>query len=222
LEQHIVKVIAAEYITHDVKKIAVTKPDGYVFIPGQATEVAINKPDWQHEKRPFTFTSLNEWDHLEFVIKCYKERRGVTNEIAALKEGDELLIHDVWGAIHYQGEGTFIAGGAGITPFISIFRDLKSKNSLGGNALIFANKTQRDIILEDELQEMLGNRFINILSDEETRIYPHGRIDETFLKSHIGNFDRQFYVCGPPPMMDAILAQLKNLGVGMNAVTIEI
>jgi len=45
-----------------------------------------------------------------------------------LVKEDELILHDVFGAISYMGEGVFIAGGAGITPFISIFRYLKLKN----------------------------------------------------------------------------------------------
>jgi predicted ferric reductase len=42
--------------------------------------------------------------------------------IRKLKHGDELIIRDVWGAIEYKGEGVFIAGGAGVTPFIAILR----------------------------------------------------------------------------------------------------
>jgi ferredoxin-NADP reductase len=47
-----------------------------------------------------------------------------------VKPGDQLIIRDVWGAITYKGKGVFIAGGAGITPFISIFRDLSARNEL--------------------------------------------------------------------------------------------
>ena len=106
MEEHIVKIISIEPVTHDVNHYRIEKPAGYSFIPGQATEVAINKPGWQDQRRPFTFTSLNEWDHLEFTIKSYPERKGVTDQLGQLNAGDELLIHDVWGAIQYKGEGT--------------------------------------------------------------------------------------------------------------------
>ena len=71
---HIVKILDLLSLTHDVKQFKVEKPEGYSFIPGQATEVAINKEGWKQEKRPFTFTSLPEDDHLEFVIKSYRDR----------------------------------------------------------------------------------------------------------------------------------------------------
>lgn len=124
MEEHIVKILSIESVTHNVRQYNIEKPNGYHFIPGQATEVAINLPEWKNERRPFTFTSLNDWDHLQFTIKSYSDHNGVTNQLGQLKAGDELILHDVWGAIQYKGEGTFIAGGAGVTPFIAIFRQL--------------------------------------------------------------------------------------------------
>ena len=222
MEEHIVKVRSIRSVTHDVLRIEVDKPSGYAYVPGQATEVAINKNEWREERRPFTFTSLPNQEHLEFTIKTYPTHNGVTNALRQLKQGDELLLHDVWGAISYKGEGIFIAGGAGVTPFIAILRDLDSRKQVGNNVLIFANKTRADIIDEPDFRRILGNRFINILSDEKIDGFAHGMVNEEFLKTSIKNFKQQFYVCGPPPMMDAVLGQLKKLGVGDNAVTVEV
>ena len=222
MEEHIVKIISIENVTHDVKRFRVEKPEGYSFIPGQATEVSINTPGLKDEKRPFTFTCLDREPYLEFTIKIYPSHYGVTNELGKLNPGAELIIRDVWGAISYKGKGVFIAGGAGITPFISIFRDLREKDELSGNTLIFANKTKADIILENELRYMLGDAFINILSDEKDNGYFHGMITEEFLKDNIGDFHRNFYLCGPPPMMDAVKKQLASLGVSENSITLEL
>jgi len=124
-----------------------------------------------------------------------------------------LIINDIFGAIAYKGEGTFIAGGAGVTPFISILRDLESKNQLGNNKLIFANKRKSDIILRSEFEAMLQNNFTNILSKEKTKEYAHGYITEDFIKTHGNTLNSYFYLCGPPAMMDAVENQLKNLKV---------
>jgi ferredoxin-NADP reductase len=222
MEEHIVKIRSVRNVTHDVLRFVIDKPAGYTFVPGQATEVAINKKEWLQERRPFTFTSLPGHDHLEFTIKTYPSRNGVTNALRQLKQNDELVLHDVWGAISYKGEGIFIAGGAGVTPFIAIIRDLDSRKQIGSNVLIFANKTRADIIDEANFRKILGSAFINILADEKVDGYAHGMINEEFLKGNVKNFKQQFYVCGPPPMMDAVLGQLKKLGVGENAVTVEI
>ena len=221
MQQHIVRIESVTKITHDVLSIVTDKPAGYEFNPGQATEIAINKTGWKEQKRPFTFTCLPNNIYLEFTIKTYPEKKGVTNELLQLTQNESLILHEVFGAIAYRGEGTFIAGGAGITPFISIFRDLQSKNEIGNNRLLFANKTKADIILENEFTKMLGDAFVNILSDEELEGYHHGRINEAFLKDNIQNFTGHFYVCGPPGLMESIIQQLTALGVSENLIVKE-
>ena len=214
MEQHVVKIKSIDHITHDVLRIVTEKPQQYTFTPGQATEVSINKKGWQNEKRPFTFTSLPEDDYLEFTIKTYPSHKSMTNEILRLKKDNELLLHDVFGAINYKGEGIFIAGGAGVTPFISIFRYLHSKNEIGECKLIFANKTHDDIILEQEFKKLLGNNFINILSEEKANGYANGLITMDFLQDNFGGINQYFYLCGPPPMIEFVEKQLQDLNVG--------
>ena len=221
MQEHQVKIKAITNATHDVLQIVTEKPRQYTFTPGQATEVAINKNGWKDEKRPFTFTCLPDNDYLEFTIKTYPSHKGVTNELLHLKINDELILHDIFGAIAYKGEGVFIAGGAGVTPFISIFRYLQSKKEIGNNKLIFANKTKADIILEEEFKKLLGNNFINILSDEKAHGYANGQITEAFIKAHCGGLNKIFYICGPPPMMEAIEKQLANLRVHERSIVKE-
>jgi ferredoxin-NADP reductase len=221
MEQHTVKVKSVKHITHDVLLIVTEKPEHFTFTPGQAVEISINKNGWQNEKRPFTFTCLPDDDYLEFTIKTYPLNKGVTNELLQLKRDDQLILHDVFGAIGYKGEGVFIAGGAGVTPFISIFRYLKSTARTGDNKLIFANKTKNDIINEAEFKSLLGNNFINILSDEKIEGYGHGFITPDFLKSNIGGIAKYFYVCGPPAMMDSIEKQLVSLQVNEKSIIKE-
>lgn len=219
---HTLTIESIDNITHDVLRIVTNKPTGFDFVPGQAADIAINKSGWSKEERPFSFTSLPESNTLEFTIKTYPEEEGVTNELLHLKPQDELVLHDVYGAIAYKGAGVFIAGGAGITPFISIFRDLKVKDEIGSNMLLFANKTKADIILEQEFENLLGDAFINILSDEQIDGYHHGKVTEEFLKANINDFTQQFYICGPPPMIKEVEEQLINLGVGEDKITKEI
>lgn len=222
MEQHIIKIKSVDQVTHDVLGFKTEKPANFKYTPGQASRISINKEGWEKKKRSFTFTSLPEEDHLEFVIKTYPSHEGVTNELLTLKAGDELILHEVWGSIAYKGEGVFIAGGAGVTPFISIFRDLQGKNELGSNKLLFANKTVADIIHKDEFKDMLGQNFINILSQDESPDYEHGLINEDFLKKHGVNDHQYVYLCGPKPMMDSIEEQLRNLDVKQEAIIKEV
>ena len=218
---HTVKIISIEPVTHNVKRFRLEKPNDYTFNPGQATEVSINTPELKDEKRPFTFTCLPEDAHLEFTIKIYSDHNGVTNALGNVKPGDELIVRDVWGAIEYKGPGTFIAGGAGVTPFIAIFRRLYKDGKVDGNKLIFSNRTAKDIILKDEFDKMLGKNFINILTGEQNSKYEHVRISGEYLKKNITDFKQHFYICGPDPMIKDISEALTKLGADIESVVFE-
>ena len=220
-DEYFVKIISSENVTHNVKRFTLTKPASYHFKPGQATDIVIDLPEWKKERRPFTFTGLNDWKNLEFTIKIYDDHPGVTNQMGKLKEGDGLILHDVFGAIQYKGEGTFIAGGAGITPFIAIFRQLEKDGKLGNNKILFSNKKEEDIILHNELDKMLGNNFINTLTKETNDKYHHGMIDENYLKENTKNLVQYFYICGPDAMIEAISKNLENMGVDKSKIVKE-
>ena len=118
-------------ITPDVIRVTASKPEGISFVPGQAADISINMPGWEDKLRAFTFTSLPTDDYLEFTIKTYPDRKGVTHQLLTLQIGDKLIIHGIFGDIHYKGEGIFIAGGAGI-PLLSRFLNRsKRKIKLG-------------------------------------------------------------------------------------------
>jgi ferredoxin-NADP reductase len=216
-----VKIISAEYVTHNVKQFRVERPADYTFVPGQATEVSVNLPEWKDRKSPFTFTALPDKPYLEFTIKIYPERHGVTDQLSNLRPGDELLLRDVWGAIEYKGPGYFIAGGAGITPFLAILRMLKASNQVEDNVLFFSNKRDEDIILGSELKSILGDRAHFIVTQQGSTTNDPRRIDEAFLRAEVTDFSKHFYICGPDPMIAEINNTLVRLGAKPDAVVFE-
>jgi propane monooxygenase reductase subunit len=216
-----VKILKTEMVTHNVRHYRVEKPKGFSFGPGQATEVSVDKPGWENEKRPFTFTSLQAEDTLEFTIKSYRDHPGVTNALWGCEAGDHLLLRDVWGTIQYQGAGTFIAGGAGVTPFIAILRNLNARGGIKGNRLIVSNQTEKDIILRDEFEAMDGLETLwTVTNDPKSKLLQE-RIDTDFLKSHIADFNQRFYLCGPDAMVADLRRSLEELGADVSSVTWE-
>lgn len=221
-----VELLLTEFVTHDTKRYVVEKPEGYEFTPGQATEVAMAEEGWEAEWRPFTFTNLPDEAVLEFIIKSYPadhpDHDGMTERLGTLEAGARLKIKDPWGTIQYKGPGVFIAGGAGVTPFIAIFRDLKKKGEVNGNSLLFSNKKKEDVILEKEWREMLDEEHLVLtLTQEEVDGYGQGRIDESLLKRQVDDFSQPFYVCGPPPMVGAVKEMLAELGAKMDKIVFE-
>lgn len=215
------EILSVEKSTHNVVKLTVEKPGGITYEPGQAADVALDKVEWTEELRPFTFTSLPQDDTLEFVIKIYPDHKGVTQQIGNLSAGENLMIGDVFGDINYKGPGIFIAGGAGITPFISIFKKLNAEKKLAGNKLIFANSTEGDIIERAFFEQILGDNFTNVLSKEKVDGMEHGFVSKELIRKNISSTKTYFYLCGPPPMMTAVLNQLSELGVPQSQIVHE-
>jgi len=216
-----VTLLMSEFVTHDVKRFLVSRPPGFSFEPGQGVELAINKTPWQDEGRPFTPTSLVDDGVLEFTIKRYPDHEGVTRALHTLTPGAELLISEPFGTIRYQGPGVFIAGGAGITPFIAILREQARAGTLDRHTLIFTNKTPADIICEKELRHILGERCHLACTDDAAPGYEQRRIDRDYLAEKVDDYNQHFYVCGPPGFMKAVNGALENLGASPSSLVFE-
>jgi propane monooxygenase reductase component len=216
-----VKIIDTIPVTHNVRHYRVERPKGYGFSPGQATEMSIDRDGWRDEKRPFTFTSLPGADYLEFTIKSYFDHTGVTSQLWSLGAGDGLILRDTWGTIQYKGPGTFIAGGAGVTPFIAILRDLHAKGKIAGNRLIVSNQSEKDIILRDEFEAMEGLEIIWTVTGGGRTGLLQERIDSGFLERHVADFSGNFYLCGPDSMVKDLRGLLEDAGADVGNVTWE-
>jgi cytochrome-b5 reductase len=219
--EHHATILTSQFITHDVKRFVLSRPEGFTFEPGQGVELAIDKPGWESEGRPFTPTSLPEDKVLEFTIKGYPEHHGMTEQLHQLGPGDTLLMSETFGTIRYRGPGTFIAAGAGITPFLAIIRSLARDGELAGHGLLCSNKGPQDIIGEQELRHYLGEHARFLCTRESDCHCEHQRIDKTFLRANIHDLSQRFYICGPPPFVEAVNAALKALGAEPDALVFE-
>jgi len=219
--QHTIKILKTEFVTYNTKRFITTKPENFYFVPGQATDLTINLPNYKDKKSPFTFTSLPDSPYLEFIIKTYPEHERITKKLLNINQGNEFIITDPFGTIQYKGKGIFIAGGAGITPFIAMLRNLKKQNKLEGNTLIFSNKTEKDIILKNEFDKICELKKIYTLTKEQNEKYEQGRINESFLKKHIKNFKQNFYICGPITFVGELTYILQKLGANPDSIIVE-
>lgn len=217
-----VRIMNIQQVTHNVRRYVLERPPGFHFVPGQATELSIDAPGYKDRKRPFTFTGLADWDYLEFTIKSYLDHDGVTKALWHLSAGDRLILREPWGTITYKEPGTFIAGGAGVTPFIAILRHLREKGELAGNRLIVSNRTAADIILRDEFEAMDGLEVLwTVTDDPHADDLLHARIDEAFLRRHVHDISQAFYLCGPDEMVKDLRDALEGLGATTEALVWE-
>lgn len=209
--EHHVEILHTGFVTHDVKRFVVSRPDDFQWEPGQGVELALDRDGWREEARPFTPTCLRDSRVLEFTIKGYPEHDGVTTRLHGTGPGGHLLMSEPFGTITWEGPGIFIAGGAGVTPFLAILRDAEPAD-LDGCALHFSNRTPADVICEKELRWLLGDRCHLTCTAESGPRYDDRRIDRAYLEDELGNVDEPVYLCGPPDFVDELGKALEDLG----------
>lgn len=214
-------------VAANVHQYVIEKPKGFNFRPGQAVDFAIDQPDWREQLRPFTLTSLPDNPRLEFIIKSYPlaehpDHEGMTEHLGKdIQVGDHVLFSQAWGAIEYRGPGVFIAGGAGITPFIAILRQLEQQGKLAGNRLFSSNRRADEVILQGEIARVMGDDCVFTLTKTKHRDYEFGRIDRAWLEAHVHSFAQPFYLCGPPKMVEELSQTLKSLGADTDSLVFE-
>jgi ferredoxin-NADP reductase len=155
------------------------------------------------------------------MVKVYPERNGVTAELGKTNAGAELIMREPFGATQYKGPGVFIAGGSGITPFLSIFRELKKSNRLFGVKLIYSNYTSQDVICGAELHDILKENYINHYTREGVIGFRERRLNKDYLLDYLKDFGQKFYVCGSESFVNDITRILLELGASADALIID-
>ncbi|MDY0081709.1 MAG: hypothetical protein RBR74_00870 [Ignavibacteriaceae bacterium] len=216
-----VKIIDIKKAASDTFCIKVEKPDGYLFIPGQFTGLSFDEINPNNERTLFCFTNSINDNYLEFIIKYNNNGNLLVKNIINSVAGEKIRIGKPQGSFRYKGKGTFIVAGTGITPALSIFRNLWAKNNLAGNRLIYSNKTFDDVIQHNELSEMLNTDYINLFTKQRYNGFYFGRIDKNFLRMHITYIEQYFYINGSFYFVHNIISILKELNVPDESILFE-
>jgi hypothetical protein len=203
MEGHVAKIVSVTKLTHNIKSFKIEKPVGFEFEPGQAVDLAINRPRWESEARPFSFTNTPSDHDLEFVIKSYRDHQGVTNLFDSLKRDETIFLGKPFSSYSYKGPGLFLAGGTGITPFLSILRQLNRSGRPLGNRLLWATVTEHDTFYEKELGDLLDSGYSTVV----------GPIKQSALRKVLKPDTDWVYICGPEKFVAAQVQMVTELGV---------
>ena len=200
-------------------------------------------------KRPYTpTTSDDNQGYFDLVIKVYPNGK-MTQYLEQFAIGRAIDVSGPSGNLVYKGKGLFdirtrkpepfvtrrirrlgmIAGGTGITPMYQILNEIlkEQASSAAGERvdiniwLLFANQTEQDILLRDELEQLAttnADRFqfwYTVDRDTPGWAYSKGFINDTMLSEHLPppGDDVLICMCGPPPMIKfACIPNLEKLG----------
>jgi cytochrome-b5 reductase len=218
------RLTAIDTDTHDTKTLRFELPADATLdmLPGDFLYVHATI-DGKTVKRAYTPSSLpGMTGFFDLTVKRYGTGT-VSRYLHDQRIGDSVMMsgphtggHWVDGMAKQVG---FVAGGTGITPMISIIRWILTKRIDAELFLVFANKTEADIIFRQEWERYVQefpNFHCHHLLEEPPAGWQHGtgRVTADVLRRHLPppSPDTCVFLCGPPPMVDALETTLAELG----------
>lgn len=182
------------------------------FQPGQFVYLKFERLGI-HGFHPFTIASGKHSSELQFMIKSFGDFTASLNQ---LKPGDKVTLKGPYGRFLMEDKRyekhIWIAGGIGITPFLSKVRSLKPNKLWPRVDLLYATKTKNEAVVLKELEKMQHHiRSFHVTHLRENKF---GIISLEDIKDHFGTLDDcAIFICGPPPMLAAYQKQAEKLGL---------
>lgn len=213
-----------QHETHDTFTLVLSSENKLKFKAGQFCFLRINK-NKLYARHPFTISSAPHENKLSFTIKIAGR---FTKTARDLQTGESVFVDGPFGNFipNEDKDMVFIAGGVGITPFMSILKDRVHKNLAQKITLFYGSKTEDDIIFRKDLENMnydwlqkvyLINNIVNLKMECE-----QGYIREDLIKKYVKNTTgSMYYICGPEGMKETAKKVLKEMGVPKSNTFVE-
>lgn len=191
------------------------------FRPGQFAWLSIGRHPWRLQQHPFSLVTSADDETVGFTIKALGD---FTKSLADLEPGTSAWLEGPYGIFTYEpGQSSrgvvFIAGGVGITPFMSMLRTAQARGLHEPVLLIYGSETWDEVIFRDELAELaetLPLTIVHVLKDgHEGWSGETGYVDEDFLDRHLPEHVAELpcYICGPDALTDVAEPALRRRGV---------
>ena len=207
-----------------------TKPAGFAFRPGQAIEVLL--PVENDERRTFSLVSAPFED--ELVVATRMRDSAFKRALKALPPGSPARLAGPFGSLTLHEDraraAVFIAGGIGITPFMSILRQAAQDRLAHRLLLIYSNRRPEDAAFLAELQQLEQRnahfRLVATMTEMAKSALPwHGEtglVDAGLVRRCTRELPAPiYYIVGPPGMVEAMQAVLHGAGVARDDIRTE-
>lgn len=222
------ELVVAEIIpvTKDSKTFRLVRKDGNlpVFESGQYLNIFV-EIDGVRTSRPYSISSSSK-QGAYYEITVARIKTGFVSDyfLDKVKVGDEFEAKSPGGTFRYhpvfhKKHSVFFAGGSGITPFLSMSREvLESGQDDRKITLIYGCRNLEAVMFREELEEMAKNHenfeFHIVLSDQENYKGLKGFIDRKLIKKLVPNLDdATYYICGPEIMNKFVKSELEALEI---------
>lgn len=184
------------------------------FTPGQFVFLSVKDKTIGKEEHPFSISSAPGDTELRLSIRKLGD---YTGKLSLAKAGTLAKIHGPYGvfgekSITKNKDDIWIAGGIGVTPFLSLLRHYKATGFKKNIWMYYSTKPGKDTAYTNEINELSSHHqefhFFN-------NAVPEGkRLTAGFIKQTAGDLkDKQIFLCGPEKMVQDLWEQFLDLGV---------
>jgi len=206
---------------------------GFNYQPGQFMFLRVFGKNIESEEHPFTISSSPS--QKGFITATIKSSGDYTSKIGQIQPGDKAHVDAPYGVFSYlrhkpQGKMVMIAGGIGITPLLSMLRYMRDVDPHHNVQLIWGLQREEEIVYKDEVEklktELAHFDWVPVMSNQpewpgETGFITRELIEKYAVKAGEDPREMDFYVCGPPIMMDIIIPILEKMGVPARKIHFE-
>lgn len=188
------------------------------FLPGQYVNIQVPGTD---QTRSFSFSSGPGRDDVEFLVRNTSHGVLTTYLRDRGKPGDRIEFNGPLGSFYLREvkrPALFLAGGTGLAPFLSMLEKIER----GGGTdhpihLIFGVTNDPDLVKVDALEgfaERLDNfTFTTVVASDDSEHPQKGYVTHHMKPEHLNDGLVDVYLCGPPPMVDAVRKYLADQGI---------
>ncbi len=220
--------------TPSTRSFRLTSADGYLppFQAGQYINLFADIGGVR-TSRPYSIASApTQSGYYEIAVRRIDDGFVSNYLLDELKAGALIESSSPAGSFHYnplyQGDNlAFIAGGSGITPFMSMIRELGDRNETRRIHLFYGSRVEEDVIYLEELKKIASahkNFSYDIIISEPAAGYTgkKGFISADVIKDKISSEDWMFFICGPEAMYNFCLPEVGRLSLPSRKIKVEI
>lgn len=202
------------------------KPAGFEFRAGQAIELLLADPGGAPQDVGHAFSIVSAPHEDELVIATRMRDSAYKKALKAMAPGAAARIDGPFGSLTLHNKrsrpAVFVAGGIGITPFVSILRQAAHDRLAQDLMLLYTNRRPEDAAFLDELQslERANDRFRLVATMTEMERSSRkwngqtGLLDADTVGAAMRALpDSVFYLAGPPAMAETLRRTLSEAGV---------
>lgn len=187
------------------------------FLPGQYVNLQVPGSE---QRRAYSFSSLQKNGEVSFLIRNVPGGLMSSFLTGLAKAGDQMTLAGPLGSFYLrqiQRPLLLLAGGTGLAPFTAMLERIAEQGSAHPLHLIYGVTHDFDLVELDRLEafaaRMPNFSFSACVASPDSQYPQKGYVTQHIEPCHLNDGDVDVYLCGPPPMVEAVSQYIREQGI---------